>query len=279
LLSSANFITALKNNVGNIVTAINADTTGITLKGKHITLDGDTVLTGTFKVGKANIANAAIGTAQIGDAAITSAKIANLDVSKITGNVTNFIQSNWSGQYESTTITAAGMQIGSVLEDGYSTHFDSSGIHFYQITDNNLANLTDLHFGKSQLLTSEGVTIANGAEINWGAKDGKGLDYMLFMAPGANNLEFGSSTSANHIAMAIAPKGISIGPIPVLNDGVTIFDGLTVVGDASVGNLEVSGKLNGASTDFFDALKGKKIMIPTSIGSDGKVSQYYTIQM
>ncbi|MBS0957176.1 phage tail protein [Leuconostoc pseudomesenteroides] len=102
---------ALTDNNGKIISLINQDTSGVQIAGKNIVLNGDTTVTGAFKVSQANIANGAIGTAQIGDAAITSAKIANLDVSKITGDVTNFIKSNWNGTYGSTAITSTGMSV------------------------------------------------------------------------------------------------------------------------------------------------------------------------
>ena len=82
---------ALTDNNGKIISLINQDSSGVQIAGKNIVLDGNTTVTGTFKVSQANIANGAIGTAQIGDAAITSAKIANLDVSKLTGDtITGF---------------------------------------------------------------------------------------------------------------------------------------------------------------------------------------------
>ncbi|WP_273705123.1 hypothetical protein, partial [Leuconostoc mesenteroides] len=109
--TSSQISSALTDNNGKIISLINQDTSGVQIAGKNIVLNGDTTVTGTFKVSQANIANGAIGTAQIGDAAITNAKIANLDVSKITGNVTNFIQSYWNGVYGSTTITSSGMKI------------------------------------------------------------------------------------------------------------------------------------------------------------------------
>ncbi|WP_273721517.1 phage tail spike protein [Leuconostoc mesenteroides] len=109
--TSSQIASALTDNNGKIISLINQDSSGVQIAGKNIVLNGDTTVTGTFKVSQANIANGAIGTAQIGDAAITNAKIANLDVSKITGNVTNFIQSYWNGVYGSTTITSSGMKI------------------------------------------------------------------------------------------------------------------------------------------------------------------------
>ncbi|MFT9414761.1 gp58-like family protein, partial [Leuconostoc falkenbergense] len=97
--TSSQITSALTDNNGKIISLINQDTSGVQIAGKNIVLDGDTTVTGTFKVSQANIANGAIGTAQIGDAAITSAKIANLDVSKITGDVTNFVKSGWNNAY------------------------------------------------------------------------------------------------------------------------------------------------------------------------------------
>ncbi|MDN2450090.1 phage tail protein [Leuconostoc sp. UCMA20149] len=122
---------ALTDNNGKIISLINQDTSGVQIAGKNIVLNGDTTVTGAFKVSQANIANGAIGTAQIGDAAITNAKIADLDVSKITGNVTNFIQSYWNGVYGSTTMNANGL---SVQSGSMTTLFDSSGAHFAQGT-------------------------------------------------------------------------------------------------------------------------------------------------
>nr|WP_273950170.1 phage tail spike protein [Leuconostoc mesenteroides] len=102
---------ALTDNNGKIISLINQDSSGVQIAGNNIVLNGDTTVTGTFKVSQANIANGAIGTAQIGDASITSAKIISLDVARLTGNVSNFIQSNWNGVYGSTTITSSGMTI------------------------------------------------------------------------------------------------------------------------------------------------------------------------
>ncbi|MCT4412865.1 phage tail protein [Leuconostoc pseudomesenteroides] len=109
--TASQITSALTDNNGKIISLINQDTSGVQIAGKNIILDGNVTVTNAFTVGQANIANGAIGTAQIGDAAITSAKIANLDVSKITGDVTNFIKSNWNGTYGSTAITSTGMSV------------------------------------------------------------------------------------------------------------------------------------------------------------------------
>lgn len=122
---------ALTDNNGKIISLINQDSSGVQIAGKNIILDGNVTVTNAFTVSQANIANGAIGTAQIGDAAITNAKIADLDVSKITGNVTNFIQSYWNGVFESTMIDNTGVSING---GDTTTKFDTSGAHYSNIS-------------------------------------------------------------------------------------------------------------------------------------------------
>lgn len=68
---------------------------GVLVKGKQIHIDGQTMIDNGVIQG-AKIADASIGTAKIADAAITSAKIANLDVNKLSGNKSTFVQSVWN---------------------------------------------------------------------------------------------------------------------------------------------------------------------------------------
>lgn len=107
-----NWSIGITDNIGAITSGIVDNNNSMSLISKNVIIDSpSTQITGTAWINSAMIKDGAIGTAQIGDAAITNAKIANLDVSKITGNVTNFIQSNWNGVYGSTTITSSGMTI------------------------------------------------------------------------------------------------------------------------------------------------------------------------
>ncbi|WP_273712847.1 phage tail protein [Leuconostoc mesenteroides] len=107
-----NWSIGITDNIGAITSGIVGNSSSMSLISKNVIIDSpSTQITGTAWINSAMIKDGAIGTAQIGDAAITNAKIANLDVSKITGNVTNFIQSNWNGVYGSTTITSSGMTI------------------------------------------------------------------------------------------------------------------------------------------------------------------------
>ncbi|WP_369351373.1 hypothetical protein AB3Q54_05635 [Ligilactobacillus agilis] len=91
-------VTQLSNlfdvNVGD--SSISVTNGGVLVKGKQIHIDGQTLIDNGVIQG-AKIADASIGTAKIADAAITSAKIANLDVNKLSGNKSTFVQSVWNG--------------------------------------------------------------------------------------------------------------------------------------------------------------------------------------
>ncbi|MFS1785620.1 phage tail protein [Weissella cibaria] len=119
------FAFGIQSNTGAIISGINGDSSGLNIVGKKITISGDTTFIGNNFMDGALIKNASIGTAQIADVSITNAKIASLDVNKISGNVSNFIQSNWNGKYGSTTIDANGMKVDT---NGVNTQFGSSGM-------------------------------------------------------------------------------------------------------------------------------------------------------
>ncbi|WP_273705676.1 phage tail spike protein, partial [Leuconostoc mesenteroides] len=102
-----NWSIGINDNISKITSGIVGNASQMSIISKNVKIDSpSTQITGTAWIQSAMIANGAIGSAQIGDAAITNAKIANLDVSKITGNVSNFIQSNWNGVYGSAYITS-----------------------------------------------------------------------------------------------------------------------------------------------------------------------------
>lgn len=82
---------------------------GVLVKGKQIHIDGQTLIDNGVIQG-AKIADASIGTAKIADAAITSAKIANLDVNKLSGNKSTFVQSVWNGISSSINVTPTGLE-------------------------------------------------------------------------------------------------------------------------------------------------------------------------
>ena len=174
---------SLTDNNGKIISLINQDSSGVQIAGKNIVLNGDTTVTGAFKVGQANIANGAIGTAQIGDASITSANIANLDVSKITGNVSNFIQSNWNGVYGSTTITSSGMKI---VSPGTVALFNINGM-----TLSGAGGMTRFANGITQIYSATRENIGMIGHLK--DVDHDNIDYITFGLNGYNTTNEGDS--------------------------------------------------------------------------------------
>lgn len=125
-----NWSIGIADNAGAITNGIVGNSTNMALISNNVVINApSTQIKGTAWINSAMIGNGQIGNAQIGDAAITNAKISNLDISKITGNVSNFIQSNWNGVYESTTITNDGMKI---MTSDVTTTFGPYGIKLTQ---------------------------------------------------------------------------------------------------------------------------------------------------
>lgn len=93
-LAKDNWALGISDNAGRIISGINGDTSGTVIQGKKLVINSDTTINGKAFIDGSVIKNASIGTAQIGKAAIGSAQIINVDVSKISGNIANFITTN-----------------------------------------------------------------------------------------------------------------------------------------------------------------------------------------
>ena len=89
-----NWALGIADNAGRLISGINGDTSGTVIQGKKLVINSDTTITGKAFINGAVIKNGSIGTAQIGKAAVGSAQIINVDVSKISGNIANFVTGN-----------------------------------------------------------------------------------------------------------------------------------------------------------------------------------------
>ena len=89
-----NWALGIADNAGRLISGINGDTSGTVIQGKKLVINSDTTINGKAFIDGSVIKNASIGTAQIGKAAVGSAQIINVDVSKISGNIANFITGN-----------------------------------------------------------------------------------------------------------------------------------------------------------------------------------------
>ena len=152
-----NWSIGITDNISKITSGIVGNASQMSLISKNVTIDSpSTQITGTAWINSAMIQDGSIVNANIADAAITSAKIAQLDVAKLTGNVSSFIQSNWNGTYGSTTITSSGL---SVQSGSMTTLFDSSGAHFTQGTRTAQYSFGNWIDNQGALTTSTGLGI------------------------------------------------------------------------------------------------------------------------
>ncbi|KAA8442639.1 hypothetical protein FKV75_00365 [Weissella paramesenteroides] len=100
----------ITDNAFNIVSGIVGDTVSLNLISTKITLNGDTTVTGDFYAKGGNFKN--LNASNITTGTINAAKInvINLDVSSLSGNITNFVKSYWNNAYGD-TVTINGSQI------------------------------------------------------------------------------------------------------------------------------------------------------------------------
>lgn len=89
-----NWALGIADNAGRIISGINGDKSGTVIQGKKLVINSDTTINGKAFIDGAVIKNGSIGNAQIGKASIGNAQIIGVDVSKISGNIANFITGN-----------------------------------------------------------------------------------------------------------------------------------------------------------------------------------------
>lgn len=254
---------ALTDNNGKIISLINQDSSGVQIAGKNLAITADTTVDGKFWAKQVDAVKVKATNITAGTLDATKVNIINLDVHSLTGNVSNFIQSNWNGKYQSTSITSDGMQIGGFSANGFDTIFDKTGITF-ETTDSRYGYAI-AHYGTDTIKDKSGQVAAHGMEIRTGKENGVGFDYLAIKSPGANNLEFGNTTNAGHVSIMVVPDTKLM---PVFNQGVTILDDLYV------------GNVNGAKAGgFFSILVGRTVRIPTSIKSDGTIEKSIAIDL
>lgn len=124
-----NWSIGITSNTGAIASGIAADPNAMNIVSPKVIISSpQTQITGTAWIKTAMIADGQISTAKIGDASITSAKILSLDVDKLTGNISNFLQSNWNGVYKSTSMNANGMTIST---SDTRTEFGANGSNYF----------------------------------------------------------------------------------------------------------------------------------------------------
>ncbi|GGN59290.1 phage tail spike protein [Oceanobacillus indicireducens] len=92
-LATQSQISQLADNInlrvqkGDVVNQINIDTSGVLISGKKLILDGDTTVTGTFRVGNANITNLNAGKITAGTLDVGKLTVIGLTANSIVGGI------------------------------------------------------------------------------------------------------------------------------------------------------------------------------------------------
>src|SRR5699024_8749255 len=126
----------LENNInlrvekGDVINQINISDENILIQANKIMALGDVVVDGKLTITDEFIApNAQIDGAKIADATIGSAKIASLDVNKLSGNSTEFVQSAWNDA------------VGGIRIDGNAITGNRNGTNWFDLrNDGSLRN-------------------------------------------------------------------------------------------------------------------------------------------
>lgn len=114
-----------KVDIGQVVSQINIETDNILIQSGKLLLDADTVaFSGNAFIPGAYIKDASIDTAQIADLAVSSGKIANLDVNKLSGNRSEFVQSHWNS-VAGGNVRINGTGILTTADDGSQTYIQN----------------------------------------------------------------------------------------------------------------------------------------------------------
>ncbi|WP_430495664.1 hypothetical protein [Leuconostoc mesenteroides] len=180
-----NWSIGITDNISKITSGIVGNASQMSLISKNVTIDSpNTQIKGTAWINSAMIANGAIGSAQIGDATITSAKIATLDVAKLTGNVSNFIQSNWNGLYQSVKISPIGMTIST--SQGSTAQFNQDGL----VLDGALGTTNVLN-GQIELISSSNEYLGTFQHETMPEHDN--VDYLMIKLAGWHTSKPGDS--------------------------------------------------------------------------------------
>lgn len=99
-----NWSIGISDNIGNITSGIVGNSSSMSLISKNITLDGNTTVTGDFYAKGGNFKNLNASNLTVGTLNGNQVNITNVNAANITGEITNFIKSNWDSAYANVTI-------------------------------------------------------------------------------------------------------------------------------------------------------------------------------
>ncbi len=137
-----NWYIGIADNIGKITNGIIGDNNSISLISNNITLTGNTTVTADFYAKGGNFKNLNASNFTTGTINAAKINVINLDVSSLSGNITNFIKSYWNNAYSNVTIDANGM---SVTSGKKRTDFRNGAINIQTQRGENLGFLGTSH--------------------------------------------------------------------------------------------------------------------------------------
>ncbi len=132
----------LADNIGKITSGIIGDKNSLNLINNNIVLQGTTTVTADFYAKGGNFKNLNASNFTTGTINAAKINVINLDVSSLSGNITNFIKSYWNNAYSNVIIDANGM---SVTSGKKRTDFRNGAINIQTQRGENLGFLGTSH--------------------------------------------------------------------------------------------------------------------------------------
>lgn len=286
-VNTSDYNTAMgkKADKASLVSQINIDKSGVLIQGKKIMIDGDTYIkNGVIKSAMIDTLDANKITTGTLNAA--NVNIINMNVDKLVGNKSNFVQSAWNGISDYVTINSGGIDVGagnaivSLKSNGMHIYSDYNGEDIGLIAGNNIRGYPSVNGLNFELNPSAEY-------MAWSERRNNTGDYsvkMLYMkepqAGYAKGFNFYANTKFNYDVTFN-------GKIATTNSSKLYIDD---VRNAANGN-HYAGLMNEARTEGFltgvggglyllynntiYSLKGVKL--PTGISNDGTVARYLNI--
>ena len=180
----------LADNIGKITSGIIGDKNSLNLINNNIVLQGKTTVTADFYAKGGNFKNLNASNFTTGTINAAKINVINLDVSSLSGNITNFIKSYWNNAYSNVTIDGNGM---SITAGKKRTDFKNGAINIQTQRGENLGFLGTTHLTKDDTvdfltLALNGYHTTNPGDDHYdpSSKDFYGGDGFSFDVSGSN---------------------------------------------------------------------------------------------
>lgn len=153
------FLLGIKDNIGNIISGINGDTSGVTITGKKITLDSSVTVTADFYAKGGNFKNLNASNMTVGTLNGANVNMINLNAGNITSGNLNAAVVKIVGTKSQLSMNGSGLTLSSTdSSKPWVTTFNDSGVNF---TMNTFGSESE-NIGGIKSLSADGDSRING---------------------------------------------------------------------------------------------------------------------